>query len=69
MKLISFYFRQLGFDHGNAHTGSYYGTVSTSTFAMDNVECTGYEQYLQDCNYYLTDNCDAYDGAGVYCYE
>lgn len=61
--------RQLGYSYGNLHTGSYYGTVSTSDFAMDDVVCSGTEQYLQDCSYSTTDNCDIYDGAGVYCYN
>ena len=62
-----FIFRQLGYSSGNVHTGSYYGSVQTSDFAMDNVVCSGTELYLQDCEYSTTDNCDIYDGAGVYC--
>ena len=64
-----FAFRQLGFSSGNPHSGSYYGDVSTGTFAMDNVRCTGSEQYLQYCSYSSTDDCDVGDGAGVYCYD
>ena len=35
---------------------------------MDDVVCSGSEDYLQDCTYSLSDNCGSYDGAGVLCY-
>ena len=61
-------FRQLGFECGGVYyTGSHWGSVS-SVFAMDDVVCSGSEDYLQDCTYSLSDNCGSYDGAGVLCY-
>ena len=66
---LSLVSRQLGFNCGGGiSTGSHYGSVSTSIFAMDDVVCSGSEDYLQDCTYSLNDNCGIYDGAGVFCY-
>ena len=42
----SFYYRQLGFSRGQATKESRYGSV-TSTFAMDDVACTGTEQRIR----------------------
>merc|ERR1719341_1203980 len=61
--------RQLGFGSGIYKIGSHYGTVSTSDFAMDNVNCSGSENYLQDCPYTATDDCGTSEGAGVHCYD
>ena len=60
--------RSLGFtgDYAVATTNSLFGDVP-STFAMDNVACTGSEASLQDCPHLLTDNCVASEGAGVRC--
>ena len=42
----SFYHRQLGFSRGQATKESRYGSI-TSTFAMDDVACTGTEQRIR----------------------
>ena len=63
------FFRQLGFGSGIYKTGSYYGTVSTSDFAMDDVNCSGSENRLQNCSYQTTDDCKTTEGAGVHCVD
>ena len=68
LKFEIFYcFRQLGFDGGFV-TSDYFGDVP-SKFSMDNVDCDGVEQHIQDCTY--TDengeNCSSSEGAAVYC--
>jgi len=60
--------RQLGFSYGNPHGGSYYGSVSND-FAMDSVSCSGSETTIQECSYSTLENCDYYEGFGVYCYK
>jgi len=35
---------------------------------MDDLECTGNEQHIQDCHYETTDDCGANEGAGVECF-
>ena len=59
--------RQLGFPGGVATTSSYFGAVSTSTFAMDDVHCTGSESSLLECSHLTSDNCGTHEGAGVRC--
>merc|ERR1719341_1034005 len=61
--------RQLGFGSGIYKIGSHYGTVSTGDFAMDDVNCSGSENYLQNCSYQTTDDCGTSEGAGVHCYD
>jgi len=58
--------RQLGFKGGNATTNSYFGSVP-SKFAMDNVDCQGEEDTIQQCSYLLTDDCSSAEGAGAIC--
>ena len=45
---------------------SAFGQV-TDDFAMDNVECNGNEESIQDCTYLPEDNCGPGEGAGVVC--
>ena len=59
-------FRQLGFTYGLPITNSYYGTVP-SLFSMDDVQCTGSESSIQECEYILRDNCSEREGAGIIC--
>ena len=40
-----------------------------SNFQMDDVDCTGYESSLWDCQYTQYDNCGSTEGAGVVCSE
>ena len=61
--------RQLGFPGGIATTSSHFGPVSTSIFAMDNVQCTGTEASLIECTHLTSDNCGTHEGAGVKCGE
>jgi len=58
--------KQLGFITGVAYWASHFGNVP-SEFAMDNVECTGEEATIQDCDYVSTSDCSADEGAGVMC--
>merc|ERR1719348_1442439 len=59
--------KQLGYSEGTATTESYFGSVSTATFSMDNVVCRGSESYLQDCVYYASHYCAFSEAAGVKC--
>ena len=61
------FLRQLGFVHGVPRTASHFGLVSTN-FAMDNVNCTGTIESLQDCSYITEHDCGEGEGAGVQCY-
>ena len=38
-------------------------------FAMDDVNCNGREEILQNCKYNSADNCGGGEGAGVICYN
>ena len=58
--------KQLGYSYGYAYASSEWGTVP-STFAMDEVRCTGNEKALQDCIYETQDDCGSHEGAGVHC--
>ena len=59
--------RQLGFDGLARITHeSQFGRVD-STFAMDDVHCTGDETTIQECEYDPYDNCSPAEGAGVIC--
>ena len=60
--------RQLGYSYGDAYLYSHWGSVS-SNFAMDNVQCSGNEMYLQECSYSISDDCGSDEGAGVHCYK
>ena len=59
--------RQLGFRGlKNITVKSRFGRVS-DTFGMDDVECSGGESRLTQCQYQTKDNCGAGEGAGVIC--
>ena len=58
--------RMLGYSYGQHTTQSQFGPVS-STFGMDNVQCTGNETSLLDCPHLTVDDCGSYEGAGVIC--
>merc|ERR1712013_873081 len=60
--------RQLGFTDGTKTTSSYFGSVP-SHFAMDDVNCSGNEEALQECGYNKSDNCGSDEGAGVKCFD
>ena len=59
--------RQLGFDWGHPTLNSYFGSVPPD-FAMDDVDCVGQEQHVQECSYTEYDNCYSDQGAGVICH-
>ena len=59
--------RQLGYSGGIATSNSYFGQTS-STFAYDNVACTGSEAFLQECPHLTVDNCASSEAAGVECF-
>ena len=60
--------RMLGYNSNGAiaKSGSTYGSVSTN-FIMDDVNCIGTEETLEDCNYSPSHNCGSSEGAGVIC--
>ena len=58
--------RMLGYSYGQHTSQSQFGSVS-STFGMDNVQCTGNEASLLDCPHLTVDNCDGTEGAGAIC--
>lgn len=57
--------RQLGFNTGTA--AYHFGNVP-EVMAMDDVQCTGSEETLQQCTYRTYDNCAGSEGAGVECH-
>ena len=58
--------RMLGYSFGQTTRESHFGSVS-STFKMDNVQCTGNEASLLDCPHLTVDDCGSHEGAGVIC--
>ena len=58
----------LGFSSNGATAVLYstYGSVSTN-FIMDDVNCAGTEESLEDCSYNPRHNCGSSEGAGVIC--
>ena len=58
----------LGFSRNGATAVLYstYGSV-VDNFIMDDVNCDGTEDSLEDCSYSPTDNCGTSEGAGVIC--
>jgi len=58
--------QMLGYSSGVSTGGSTYGSVPTD-FIMDDVNCTGSEQTLFECNYNPSHNCGSTEGAGVMC--
>jgi len=61
---------QLGFSRDNAtvYVSSTFGSVPY-VFAMDDVQCSGNEATIQECDYNASDDCNANEGAGVQCFE
>ena len=49
-----------------AHTNAYFG-AGTGPINMDNVQCTGNEEFLTNCNFSSIHNCYHYEDAGVTC--
>ena len=61
--------RQLGYPGVSLPTvHSQYGHVQTP-YAMDNLNCTGGEGFLQECAYSTNSFCNKYEAAGVVCYK
>merc|ERR1712055_31754 len=58
--------RQLGYHYGFPTDNSFFGPVSTD-FAMDDVQCTGNEDYIWRCPHETEHNCGSSEGAGVIC--
>ena len=58
--------RMLGYSYGQHTNQSQFGPVS-STFKMDDVQCTGEEASLLDCPHLTVDNCGFTEGAVVIC--
>merc|ERR1719186_726330 len=58
--------RQLGYDDGVATIKSQFGAVENE-FSMDDVNCNGNENQLQDCQYTTQHNCGINEGAGAIC--
>ena len=56
-----------GYPEGTPTKNSHFGTLETSSFAMDNVQCTGSEATILDCPHFTVDNCGTSEGAGVIC--
>ena len=56
-------FSQIG---AMAVSSSTFGSVSTN-FIMDDVQCDGTEETLEDCSYNPRHNCGSSEGAGVIC--
>ncbi|XP_065830989.1 scavenger receptor cysteine-rich domain superfamily protein-like [Oscarella lobularis] len=62
--------RQLGFTRAERYTtGSAFGNTASIEIRMDDVQCNGNEQQLQDCSFrgWGTHNCSPSEYAGVVC--
>ena len=59
--------RMFGYPEGAPTKNSHFGTLDTSSFAMDNVQCTGSEATILDCPHFTVDDCGTSEGAGVIC--
>ena len=51
---------------GTARSNAYYGQ-GTGSILLDNVQCSGTEQFLINCTHLSTHNCGHYEDAGVSC--
>ncbi|XP_019855586.1 PREDICTED: deleted in malignant brain tumors 1 protein-like, partial [Amphimedon queenslandica] len=59
--------RQLGWGtSGTARSNAYFGQ-GTGSILLDNVQCTGTEEFLTNCTHLSTHNCGHYEDAGVSC--
>ena len=55
-------------EYAEATIKSRYGKVSSTAFTMDDVECQGTEETLDDCSYNPVNNCKGNEAAGVICH-
>ena len=62
--MMLFNARQLGYSQGQPTLESYFGEVSPPVFSMDEVDCTGAEESLQQCGYINHDDCGKDEAAG-----
>jgi deleted-in-malignant-brain-tumors protein 1 len=60
--------RMLGYTSGHYSVESLFGQVS-DLFGMDEVQCTGDEDYIWRCPHETTDDCSGDEGFGVICYD
>ena len=62
--------QQLGLSLRRITVNSYFGTVS-DTFGMDDVNCEGSEERLEDCSHVgeAQENCRGGEAAGVVCFQ
>merc|ERR1719500_397466 len=60
--------RMLGYTSGDYTVESHFGQVS-DVFGMDEVQCTGDEDYIWRCPHESTDDCSGDEGFGVICYN
>ena len=51
---------------GTARSSAYFGQ-GTGSILLDNVECTGTEEFLINCTHLSTHNCGHSEDAGVTC--
>ena len=58
--------RQLGYLYGSPTDQSFFGDVSDN-FAMDDVQCSGNEEYIWRCIHLTEHNCGGHEAAGVIC--
>ena len=63
-----FHPRMLGYTGGDYTVESHFGQVS-DVFGMDEVQCTGDEDYIWRCPHESTDDCSGGEGFGVICYN
>ena len=63
-----FHPRMLGYTGGDYTVESHFGQVS-DVFGMDEVQCTGNEDYIWRCPHESTDDCSGGEGFGVICYN
>ncbi len=62
--------RELGYPGGaiHAYLSAHFGQ-GTDPILMDNMECSGNENSLHDCNHVTSHNCGHHEDAGVVCRE
>ena len=60
--------RMLGYTSGHYTVESLFGQVS-DVFGMDEVQCTGDEDYIWRCPHETMEDCSGDEGFGVICYD